>query len=334
MKRASMFLLFILLAGVVFATGNSEGKYKFGWYVPAPHPTFEANMIGVNRFIKETGITVMTQIGPDWNQANETQNVQAMAAKGVKQFAICPADGEAAKALFSELRAKGIAVINFCIPTTAPNPATMLIATDVDAAARQAAEALVKEMGGKGNVLNVLEMLSDTNTAIRKKAVEETVAKYPNVKIIQTIADMSTVAEATQKITDGLSSNIDKIDGIIATGFTTTIAICNTLSDYYARGGKKVVKAIGIDYDDTIIKSIKDGILFATIAQNPQGQSYLALTIMKYLADGWKVRDGAFYINAGTAVVTKNNVGTFGADIEKITAGIKADLETKYLVKK
>ena len=228
MKRASVFLLFILLAGVVFAGGNSEGKYKFGWYVPAPHPTFEANMIGVNRFIKETGIQVTTQIGPDWNQANETQRVQAMAAKGIKQFAICPADGEAAKALFSELKEQGISVINFCIPTTAPNPATMLIATDVDAAARQAAEALVKAIGGKGNILNVLEMLSDTNTAIRKKAVEETVAKYPNVKIVQTIADMSTVAEATQKVTDGLSSNINNIDGIIATGFTTTIAISNT----------------------------------------------------------------------------------------------------------
>jgi ribose transport system substrate-binding protein len=277
---------------------------------------------------------VTTQIGPDWNQANETQRVQAMVAKGIKQFAICPADGEAAKALFSELKEQGIPVINFCIPTTAPNPATMLIATDVDAAARQAAEALVKAMGEKGNILNVLEMLSDTNTAIRKKAVEETVAKYPKVKIVQTIADMSTVAEATQKVTDGLSSNINNIDGIIATGFTTTIAISNTLSDYYARGGKKVIKAIGIDYDDTIIKAIKEGILFATIAQNPQGQSYLALTIMKYLADGWKVRDGAFYINAGTAVVTKENVDTFGADIEKITAGIKADLETKYLVKK
>jgi len=332
MKRMMILVLMALLACTAFAAGNES--YKFGWYVPAPHPTFEANLIGVNRFMDETGIKVTTQIGPDWNQANETQNVQALAAKGIKQFAICPADGSSANSLFSELKAKGIPVVNFCIPTVAPSSATMLIATDVESAAKQAAEALIAEMGGKGNILNVLEMLSDTNTAIRKKAVEAVVAKHPGVKIIQEIADMSTVAEATQKITDGMSSNISKIDGIIATGFTPTIAICNALSDYYSRGGKKVIKAIGIDYDDTILASIRKGILFATIAQNPQGQSYLALHIMKHLADGWSVRPTGWYINAGTVVVTKKNIDTFGADIEKITSGIKADLETKYLVKK
>lgn len=316
------------------ATTSAAIEYSLGWYVPAPHPTFEANLLGVERFISETGIEVKTQIGPDWNQANETSNVQALAAMGIKQFAICPADGNSANSLFQELKDIGVPVINFCIPTADPSPAEIFIGTDVGAAAAQATEALIKEMGGKGKILNVLEMLSDTNTAIRKAAIEEVVAKYPDVTIVQEIADMSTVEDATKKITDGLSNNIEDIDGIIATGFTTTIAISNALSDYYQRGGTKEIKAIGIDYDETIIGAINDGILTATIAQNPQGQSYIACHIMKMMAEGWTVKEGEFYINAGTVVVTKANVDTFENDINAITDGIKADLETKYLEKK
>jgi hypothetical protein len=54
---------------------------------------------------------------------------------------------------------------------------------------------------------------------------------------------------------------------------------------------------------------------------------------MKMMADGWTVAPGQFYINAGTAVVTKENVDSFESDITAITDGIKADLETKYLKK-
>lgn len=310
------------------------GDYKLVWYAPAPHPTFEQNLIGVERFVEETGIEVKTQIGPDWEQANETANVQALASMGYEQFAICPADGSSANALFQELKDQGIPVITYCIPAADPSPADIFIGTDVGEAARQATEALIEAMGGKGKILNVLEMLNDSNTIIRKQAIEEVVAKYPDVTIVQEIADMSTVEEATQKISDALSANIEEIDGIIATGNTTTIAIANTLSDYYDRGGEKEIAAIGCDYDDTILKAIEDGVLSGTIAQNPQGQSYIACHIMKMMADGWTVREGQYYINAGAVLVNKDNLTSFEEDITAITDGIKADLETIYLEKK
>ncbi len=313
---------------------DGEVEYEIAWYVPAPHPTFDENLKGVERFIAETGIEVKTQIGPDWDQANETANVQALAAQGYKHFAICPADGASANALFEELRQNNINVVNFCIPAASPNQANIFIGTDVAEAARQGTEALIESMGGKGNILNVLEMLNDTNTVIRQAAIEEVVAKYPDVTIIQEIADMATVEDATQKITDAISANIESIDGIIATGFTTTIAIANSLSDYYDRGGEKDIKAVGIDYDDTILAAIRSGILSGTIAQNPQGQSYIASHMMKLMSEGWEVKAGEEYINAGAVAVTLENIDNFEDDITAITDGIKADLTERYMVKK
>jgi len=87
-----------------------------------------------------------------------------------------------------------------------------------------ATEHLVKVMGEKGNILNVLEVITDANTVLRKQGVEEVVAKYPNVKIIQEVADMKTVEEATEKIQNAMAAKMGKIDGIICTGYTTTVA--------------------------------------------------------------------------------------------------------------
>jgi ribose transport system substrate-binding protein len=345
MKKSRMVVVFMVLLSMVFAVqgvfggGNKDaaGKsnYKFAWYAPAPHPTFDANLEGVKRFVTETGIEVKTQLGPSWEQAAETENVQALAAMGYKPMAICPADGSSANALFQELKDHGIPVINYCIPVTdTDSAAEIFIGTDIADATRVGIEALIKEMGGKGRILNVLEMLNDSNTVVRKRTIEEVVAKYaPDVQIIQEIADMSTVEEATKKVTDALSANIDRIDGIIATGNTCTTAIANALSDYYDRGNTRKIAAIGIDYDDVVLKAIRDGTLSGTVAQNPQGQSYIACHIMKMMTDGWKKRAGVFYINAGAGLVTKANVDTFMNDINKITDGIKADLETKYFQK-
>jgi ribose transport system substrate-binding protein len=291
-------------------------------------------MIGIERFVKETGIEVKTQLGPDWEQANETANVQALAAMGYKPFAICPADGNAARTVFQELKNNGIPIVNFCIPVIDPNPADVTILTDVADAAKVGTEALIQAMGGKGRILNVLDILSDTNTAIRKIAVEEVVAKYPDVTIIQEVADIKTVEEGVQKVGNALSGNVERIDGIISTGFTSTLGLAQTLTDYYSRGGTKKIVAVGIDYDDVIIKAIRDGILYGTIAQNPEGQSYLACHIMKLMTEGWKVRDGKQQnINSGASLVTKDNLDTFQNDIAKRTDAIKAELETKYLTK-
>jgi ribose transport system substrate-binding protein len=43
-------------------------------------------------------------------------------------------------------------------------------------------------MGGKGNIINVLEVLEDPNTVLRKQGIEEVVAGYPDITIIQEVS--------------------------------------------------------------------------------------------------------------------------------------------------
>jgi ribose transport system substrate-binding protein len=82
-----------------------------------------------------------------------------------------------------------------------------------------------------------------------------------------------------------------------------------------------------------VLDAIRDGQIDATIAQNPYGHGYISATLLKYLLDGWKPQEGVHFVNAGIAVVTKDNVDTYFDDVLAVTNGIVESLEEKYLMK-
>lgn len=307
------------------------GAFKPVWYAPAPHPYFEEVRKGVTAFEADTGIKVEQQIGPDWTQGSQNQRMEALAAQGFNAFAVYPADASGANGLYEELTASGAHIINFGTSTAQPTTASFAVATDVKAAAMQATEELIKAMGGKGNIINVLEVLEDPNTALRKQRIEEVVARYPDVTIIQEVAGMTSIETAVQKISDALSANIDRVDGIIATGYTPSVAIAQVLTEYRSRGGQRQIHAVGIDTDEAVMKAIADGVMDGTIVQNPFGHGYLSLLLLKYLSEGYKPKADAYFVNAGFLFVTKENLDTYQQDILKVTEQIKSEMLDKYL---
>ena len=330
-----MVLSILLTAGTVWAGGQQEAaeqEYRIAWYAPAVHPYFDAVEKGVDGFIADTGIDVHKQIGPDWIQDSETQNVEALAAKGYDAFTIYPTDPTGANSLYEELTERGKFVTNFGTSTSLPTTASFAVATDVKVAAMQAAEFLIEKMGGEGQILNVLEVLTDANTKLRKEGIEEVVAKYPNVLIIQEVGDITSIEEGMDKIESAISANREEIDGIICTGYTTTVASAQLLSEINVEGNRRIA-FIGIDDDQIVLDAIRAGTIDGTIAQNPYGHGYITCMALKYLLDGYSVKDGQYFINAGTAVITGDNVDSYSVDLEAVTSDILATLTTKYLTK-
>jgi len=105
-------------------------------------------------------------------------------------------------------------------------------------------------------------------------------------------------------------------------------------TDYYAKqGDSKYIFAVGIDTDSGVIKGIEDGVIDATIAQNPLGHGYISCMLLKYLSEGYTAKEGVYFINSGNVLVTKDNLTTYAADLETVTKDILASLTTEYLVK-
>lgn len=337
MKKLLSLLMVTILVLSLFTACNSEDESdeaKFVWYASAPHPYFEEVQAGVEAFEAEFGVEVTKQIGADWTQASENNGIEALVAKGNTHFSVYPSDVNGANALYEEITARGVHVVNFGASTAQPTTADFYVGTDIKQSAMEATEALIEMMGGKGNIVNVLEVLEDSNTVLRKEGVEEVVAKYPDVHIIQEISGMKSTEEAIEKIGNTLTANINEVDGIIATGFTTSVGVAQTLEDFYSRNPDVKIFSIGIDTDPTIMKAIENGIMDATVAQNPYGHGYLSMVVLDYIAKGYTPKEGVYNIDAGIVIVNKDNLTTFSDDITAKTQEIRSELEEKYLEKK
>jgi ribose transport system substrate-binding protein len=327
-----LLILFVALAMVAgFAATGWAAPAKFVWYIPAPHPYFDTVKVGVEAFAKEYKIDVKEQVGPDWNMDSENTGVLALAAEGYTYFSIYPSDASAANGLYDEVVKKGGRVVNFGASTFEPTPASFAVRTDVKDAAKVAAEYLIGKMGKKGTLVDVLEVLEDPNTKLRKEGIEEVAAKYPGVKIVE-VAGIKSEQEAVEKIEGAIAGAGGWVNGIICTGYVPTVALSKILTDYEAKN-KKHIEGVGIDTDPVTMKAIEDGILDGTISQNPYGHGYLSLLALKYMSEGWKPRPGAYNVNAGIVMVTKANLKTYNNDLTKVTNTIKADMTKKYLTK-
>lgn len=313
----------------------SNSKAEIAWYAPAPHPYFDDVKKGVEKFQQEQGVEVVMQIGPDWTQASENEKVEALVAQGIKGISIYPCDASGANGLYEEIyESKGVNVINFGTDTNKPTAAKFAVGTDVKQAAYEATEAVIKMMGEKGKILNVLEVLEDPNTALRKEGVEECVANYPDVEIIQEIAGIKNQEEAVSKIESAMAANGNEITAIVCTGMVTSVGMTQVLSDYYSKNADAAhIYAIGIDTDPGVMQGIEDGIVDATIAQNNLGHGYISCMLLKYLGEGYTVKEGAYFVNSGNVVVTKDKIDTYQSDLDQITEEILSSLTTDYLEK-
>jgi ribose transport system substrate-binding protein len=334
MKRTlPVVILAVLVVVVVFvaATRKKEAVEPIAWYGTMPHPYINEVKAGVEAFEKESGTSVYKMVGKEWSQDEENVNVEAMSTKGHKAFSVYPGDAAGANGLFSALRNRGQLIVAYGAEPALPTPATFTVATDIKGAAMAASEELIKMMGDQGNILNVLETVTDINTRKRDEGINEVVARHARVKIIQTIADMTQVSEATNKIQSALAARGGEIDGIITTGYNPTIAAAAILTEWHKNTQHKRIRFIGIDTGPTVLKAIRDGAIDATVAQNPFGHGYISCTILKMMLDGWRPREGYRFINAGIIMVNKSNVETYSSQVRKITDGIVADLKVKYL---
>ena len=321
-------LVMVLLMG---ANAFAEGKYV--WYFPAAHAYGDEVMGYVNRFVADTGCEVKTMIGADWEQSTEDANLQALVADGYTNISVYPSSDGAA-GLFDELEGFGVNVICFGAGTSQATE-KFCVATDVEAAAYDACGYTIEAMGGQGGILNVLEVLTDTNTLKRKDGIDRCIAEHDGVELVQEVAGINSIDEGVEKISSALYANLEQINGIVCTGNQSSSAAVQVLDDYYARNPEAdKIYLVTIDTPEDVMNGIDSGVVYGTIAQNTFAHGYIPMKILQLMnEEGYKKAEGAYFIDSGCVLVTQENKETFGEDLQKVTDQIIADLTTVYLTK-
>ncbi|MBR1558621.1 MAG: substrate-binding domain-containing protein [Clostridia bacterium] len=330
MKKFLSILLLIGILTVSCASAVAEGKYV--WYFPAAHAYADEVMGYVETFTADTGIEVRTMIGSDWEQSTEDANLQALVADGYTNISCYPSTDGAA-GLFDELKSFGVNVVCYGAGTS-QGTEDFVVATDVEAAAYAACGYVIDAMGGSGGILDVLEVLTDTNTLKRKDGVDRCIAEHDGVELIQEVAGINSIDEGVEKISSALYANIESINGIVCTGNQSSSAAVQVLDDYYARNpDADKIYLVTIDTPDDVMNGIRSGVVYGTIAQNTFAHGYIPMQILTMMNDGYKKVEGTYFIDSGCVLVTVDNIDAFGDDLQAVTDQIIADLPNVYLTK-
>jgi len=326
---SSVLILMFLLS---LSIGALAADAKYAWYFSAPHSYGDEVKGFVEQFAADTGIEVRILIGADWEQSTQDNNIRALVADGYTNISSFPSSDGAA-GLYDELASFGANIVGYG-GTTSQQAELFCVATDVEAAAYAACGYAIEAMGGSGGILNVLEVLSDTNTLKRKAGVEACIAAHEGVELIQEVADITTIAEGVEKISAALGSGEGKINGIVCTGNLASAAAVQVLDDYYARNpDADKIYLVCIDTPEDVMNGIKNDVVYGTIAQNTFAHGYIPMVILQMLNDGYAKVEGTYFIDSGSVLVTKANMDSFGEDLQKVTDQIIADLPVKYLTK-
>ena len=304
---------------------------KLGFFYAAPHPFGEGCKVGANAWAAEKGIECNNMIGPDWELTTQLESLEAMIADGCQVIGTFPMDAAVYDGLYEEKAAQGIIFNNLGWDSTGESSAAQhLISTNIYNSAYKSMEFVGEKLNYEGNVMLAYETLTDTAIQERKAAVEDYCKENPGIKIVAEAFDVKTAAEAAIKIENTLNANTGNIDAIVSLGATCTQALVGTLTDYYDRGGEKMV-VVGIDYDDVILQGLRDGIMDATVAQNNAGIGYIGMEVAKLQMEGYRAKEGKYHIDTGIVMVTNENIDSFMTELEAVTQEIVATLTTEYM---
>lgn len=265
------------------------------------NPFFIQLRDGAQEAAKKAGVTL--EVVDAQNDAATQQNQLANAAtQGVNAVIVNPVDSAAAAAAVTPVMGAKIPVVAVDRDVEGKKVDT-LVSSDNVAGGRQAADALAKAIGEKGEVIVLQGVAGTSASRDRGKGFAEGIAKYPNIKVV---ASQPANFDRTQglDVATNLLQSHPNAKGIFTENDEMALGALQALG---ARAGKDVF-VVGFDGTEGGLKAVKDGTMAATIAQQPAKLGATAVEMAVALIKGEKVEAQA---PVEVKTVTKDNVADF-----------------------
>ena len=261
-------IVLILAAGLLVAacggSNNSGGTktYKVGISNTLTGNGFREEMIcSIKAQAKASGIVskVITS-NRNTDPSGQIADVRNLISAGVNVIVMNPSDRSALDAVIKEATDKGIIVVTVDQGVTSTG-AYQLYNNQVKYA-QLGADWLFKQIGSKGNVVEMRGINGVSADADRHQGFQATLANYPNIKVIKETFTNWSLDPAAQQTKDIISSGL-AVNGIWTSGIDSTVV------DQYVTAKKAFVPVSGAD---------NDGFLGQLINLKAQGLAGAAVT--------------------------------------------------------
>ncbi len=167
-----------------------------------------------------------------------------------------------------------------------------------------AADMIAEKTGGKANICVVMGDLATTNQVEQRKGIEERIAeKYPDMKVVNVVADKNDLATAMTVTEDTLNTYPETNCFVMleSTGGPGVAQVC-------AEMDRSDVLILDIDAVEATIDNIKDGKVWATLAQNFYKRGYESVRMAyEHLTEGSNATFAKMN-DSGTVLIDSTNV--------------------------
>ena len=252
-----------------------------------------------------------TEVWVDWgapvigkvDAAEQLRLIEDAITRKVDAIMLAPLHAEALVPGIEKARAAGIKVI--LVDSGANTEAwDAFLFTDNAAAARLAADEMAKAVNGRGQVAIVNAQAGAGTTMIRENEFKARIeSAHPGITIVGTQYSDGDAQRALNQATDFMTAN-PNLAGIYACNEGASVGVGNAIAQRNAAGR---VRFVGFDFSATLKSFIENGIMDATMIQNPYQMGFQGVQAAVDLVQGRRTERR---VDTGVTVGSRANIAT------------------------
>ena len=256
---------------------------------------------GAQKKADELGLTINFQDASD-DSATQANQLANAAATGAGAVIVNPTDSDAMAPAVKQLTDAKIPVV--AVDRAVNNAeVSSYIASDNVGGGKQAAKALSEAIHGEGEILVLQGKTGSSASRERGQGFEEGLKDSPNIKVVaKQTAEFERVKGLD--VTTNLLQAHPNVKAIFAENDEMALGAIEALGD---KAGKDVI-VVGFDGVEDALKAIKEGTMYASIAQQPADMAAQAVVEASKLLKG---EAATKEMQVDVVTVTKDNVDKF-----------------------
>jgi len=258
MKRlklcGALLCIAVLAAGCAPESGDSADKPKVigASLLTQTHVFYQDMVEAMQAQAAQEGFSLRIQYA-EFDSRRQNDQVETFIAQGVQAIIVAPTDSSGIKPVIAEARAKGIPVFTADIAAHGADVVSH-IASDNERGGVLLAEYLAQHLNGKGKV-GIIDHPMVASVQDRTKGFEATLAKYPEMTIVQKVPGEGQRDKALRVTQDLLQAHPD-LDAIFGINDDSALG---ALAAVEAAGLQEKIIIVGFDGTPEAEKTIAEG---------------------------------------------------------------------------
>jgi ribose transport system substrate-binding protein len=266
----------LLLAGCGGSQGTDagdSGDLKLSLITGSAGAYYEAMACGATKAADELGASIDVQYPDAFDPTKSESLIRSASVAQPDGMVIVPTDASALNSALQAAKSAGIELVAADQSLDDPSLVESTVVTDNVAAGAAAADAMAKAVGS-GKVIIDGAAPGASAVADRVNGFKDQIkAEYPDIEVVGVEYSMGDAKKASAIVNGALAKHPD-LKGVYTIYEVGAIGIGSAIK---AAGKTGELKMVGFDTAPTIMEMLEDGVVTATIAQQPAEMGYKAV---------------------------------------------------------